>query len=387
MLTQAKKIKRALLLLCSLFVAGSSNHAANIGFWQVLYGKANAVPSYWQFPRYFSLHLAKLPNTTLGLLARNKIPSAQFAYSLNLLKSSRTESAKLYWRASVQTMSDAKRQQLAAELLAQSRWDDLQLLVKQRILPAGTVFNHFKLQSSEPHSDLTAEFLQQLGFLSLDSTIAADSQCLFNVLMMSDHRKGLYKLAEFIKQYKSKPEPNHGVFCFTQPIYVAGAVACQSDASKMAKCDWQSTSLQQHLPSGFDFIVMMTLQGSANVAEGIMQLSSQAYYQMFLHELMHLNGFEDEYILPKEKQAWLCQQTGFVAPNLFIANAQKAPQDWYKSESCQQGAVAYKPSKQWSIMQYQQVALSAQYRALWQKHIETHASLFPRYTGRIASPK
>jgi hypothetical protein len=386
-LTQAKHIKRALLLLCSLFVAGSSNHTASIGFWQVLYGKANAVPSYWQFPRYFSLHFTQLPGTTLGVLARNKIPSAQYAYSLNLLKNNRTDAAKLYWRASVEKISDVKRQKLAAELLAQSRWGDLQLLAKQRLLPAGEVLNHFKLQSSEPYSRLTAEFLQQLGFLSLDLTVKANSQCVFNVLMMSDHRNGLYKLAEFIEQYNSKPEPNRGVFCFTQPIYVAGAVACQSDATKMAQCDWQNIQLQQRLPSGFDFIVMMTRHGSANVADGIMHLNSQAYYQMFLHELMHFNGFEDEYVLADEKQAWLCQQNGFVAPNLFIANSQKPPQGWYKSESCQHGAQAYKPSQEWSIMQYQQVPLSAQYRALWQAHINTHSSLFPRFTSLRESSK
>jgi hypothetical protein len=385
-LTQAKRIKHLLLLLCSLFVAGSSNHDANIGFWQVVYGKANAVPSYWQFSRYFSQHLTQLPSTTLGLLARNNIASAQFAYALNLLKNNRTEDAKLYWRASVKAMNDVKRQQLASELLAQSRWEDLQLLVQQRILPVGEVLSHFKLQSSEVHSSVTAEFLQQLGFLSLSATIQANSQCVFNVLMMSDHRQGLYKLAEFVEQYNSQPEPYHGAFCFTQPIYVAGAIACQNDATKMAQCDWKTAKLKHQLPNGFDFIVMMTQQGSANVEQGIMQLSSHAYYQMFLHELMHFNGFEDEYVLPTEKQAWLCQQNGFVAPNLFIANPQSPPPGWYKSDSCQQG-VAYKPSKHWSIMQYQQVPLSAQYRALWRSHIESHSSLFPRFSAVTDSAK
>jgi len=39
-------------------------------------------------------------------------------------------------------------------------------------------------------------------------------------------------------------------------------------------------------------------------------------------------------------------------------------------KSCQKEGVAYKPSENWSIMQYQQLGLSAQYRAIWLKHLD-----------------
>jgi hypothetical protein len=61
----------------------------------------------------------------------------------------------------------------------------------------------------------------------------------------------------------------------------------------------------------------------------------------------------------------LCKRQGYVAPNLYISQGEAAPNGWHKSLSCQQGGVAYKPTKQWSIMQYQQLGLSKRYRALW----------------------
>lgn len=387
MKTPVNYLAAAIILFASLLIAGSSNHAAAIGFWQVLHAKANVISSYWLFPNYFSQQLTQLPDSALAILARNDIPHAQHSYSVKLLKNNRTDAAKWYWRSSVDQVDEAKRQQLAAQLLAQSQWQELQLLAKQGLLPPGAVDNHLKLHTSEPYQRVPTAFLQQHGFLSLTSPITAEPQCMFNVLMMSDHRNGLYKLAQFIHNYQRQPEPSDAVFCFSRPIYVAGAIDCQNSATSMARCDWHNAALVQQLPRGFDFMVMMTKQGSANVQSGVMQLNSTAHYQLFLHELMHFNGFEDEYELPPAKQAWLCQQRGFVAPNLFIAKDQPAPQGWYRSRSCQQGAVAYKPSEQWSIMQYQQLALSAQYRALWQAHIATHFALFPRYSAFIEGAK
>ncbi|XQF89831.1 hypothetical protein ACOBV8_14215 [Pseudoalteromonas espejiana] len=90
---------------------------------------------------------------------------------------------------------------------------------------------------------------------------------------------------------------------------------------------------------------------------------------------MHFSGFEDEYPLAASKQKWLCAKKGFVAPNLYISQGETAPTGWYKSESCQQGGVAYKPSEHWSIMQYQQLGLSKRYRALWKAQIQLQQSL------------
>jgi hypothetical protein len=352
-------------------MTGSSNHYNALGFWHVLNAKANAIQSYWQFPQYFSVNLQQLPDITLAALARNKIPSAQYIYSLKLLKNKRSKIAKVYWQASISNTTDLQRKKLARQLFKQSRWDDLNVLAKRDFLPEGYVQNHLNLQTSKPYPTLPNQFMKSLGFLLLNAEIKTDQQCLFNVLMMSEHRSGLYKLAALINTYSKQPEPRRNTFCFSQPVYAAGAINCNNTVTKMAQCNWQPSSLKTQLSSEFDFIVMMSKHGSANVKKAVMQLSSQTNYNVFLHELMHFNDFEDEYVLPHAKQLWLCKQRGFVAPNLFISHGDPAPAGWHKSESCQQGGVAYKPAKQWSIMQYQQLGLSDQYRALWQAHIKS----------------
>ena len=383
MLTQVKRFKLIGVLLCCLLITGSSNHLGAIGFWHVLNTKANVLQSYWNSPVHFSDHLEKLPKTSLAILARNQISSAQYMYSLKLIKSSQSETAKPFWLSAINDLTIPERKILAAKLLEQSRWGDLKLLASKNKLPAGDVLNHLKLQLKTPQSKVSTAFIHNLGFSSLRNISKPNKQCMFNVLTMSDHRSGLYKLTEFINTYNKQPEPRENIFCFSKPVYVAGMLECKSSTSKIAKCDWELSKLNNQLPNNYDFIVMMPKDGTANVTKGTMLINSKAKYSVFLHELMHFNGFEDEYALPKTKQAWLCAKTGFVAPNLFISHGEPPPTDWHKAKSCQQEGIAYKPSENWSIMQYQQLGLSAQYRQLWLKHLDTTNGKFHRHSSAL----
>lgn len=383
MLTQVKRFKLIGVLLCCLLITGSSNHLGAIGFWHVLNTKANVLQSYWNSPVHFSDHLEKLPKTSLAILARNQISSAQYMYSLKLIKSSQSDTAKPFWLSAINDLTIPERKILATKLLEQLRWSDLELLASKNKLPAGDVLNHLKLQLKTPQSKVSTAFIHNLGFSSLRNISKPNKQCMFNVLTMSDHRSGLYKLTEFINTYNKQPEPRENIFCFSKPVYVAGMLECKSSTSKIAMCDWQLSKLNNQLPNNYDFIVMMPKDGTANVTKGTMLINSKAKYSVFLHELMHFNGFEDEYALPKTKQAWLCAKTGFVAPNLFISHGEPPPTDWHKAKSCQQGGIAYKPSENWSIMQYQQLGLSAQYRQLWLKHLDTTNGKFHRHSSAL----
>lgn len=370
MLTQVKRIKLIGVLLCCLILSGSSNHLNAIGYWHALSTKANVLQNYWRFPTYFSHHLTTLPNTLLAKLARHSIPNAQYTYSLRLLNDNQGDTAKKFWFASINELTISQRKTLATHLLEQARWSDLKLLASINSLPAGDVLNHLKIEIKTPHNNISSAFISKLGFASLQDHLKPDAQCMFNVLAMSDHRSGLYKLSELINTYNKQPEPKHNIFCFSKPIYVAGTIECSNSVNQAAKCYWERSELKKQLPKNFDFIIMMPEQGMANVSKGTMLVNSTANYNVFLHELMHFSGFEDEYVLPKSKQAWLCAQSGYVAPNLYISQNNDAPIGWHKAKSCQKGGVAYKPSENWSIMQYQQLGLSAQYRAIWLKHLD-----------------
>ena len=363
-------LKAVVILISSLFITGSSNYYNVIGFWQVIHTKANPLQIYWQFPRYFKKHIDKLPNNVVALLARGAIPTAQLHHALNLLATGEEQTAQRYWQKSLPKLSSKERIKLAKQLLLYKQWEDLHYLAAANYIEQPQILNQLYLKQGVDHHKLSENFLQRLGFLSLNSNIQPSNRCMYNVLMMSDHRKGLYKLAKLVTSYNIKPEPSSNIFCFTDPVYVSGEISCATLKTSAATCNWQAATLDKALLARFDFIIMMPKNGSANVHRNIMQLSSDANYNVFLHELMHFSGFEDEYPLPRAKQAWLCQMSGLVAPNLFIVQkGELAPKGWYKSKSCQEGGTAYKPSKDWSILEYQQLGLSEQYRALWFSHI------------------
>ncbi|BED88609.1 hypothetical protein PspMM1_10770 [Pseudoalteromonas sp. MM1] len=370
MLTLAKYVKFLSVLLGCLILSGSSNRFGAIGFWHVLNSKANVLQSYWQTPSYFRSHVSQLPDTQLAKLARLSIPLAQYRYSLRLINSGHANTAKVFWRAGASNLSVEHRKTLAEQLLVHSRWQDLALLANEKLLPEGNEKNHLKLELSTHYSQVSNEFINQLGFASISDDIEPQTQCLFNVLTMSNHRSGLYKLNELISRYDQAPEPRKHVFCFSMPVYVAGAVKCSIDKNQAAQCSVQTPKLIKSVTENFDFIIMMPKYGTANVTNNTMLINSDAQYHVFLHELMHFNGFEDEYALPLTKQAWLCTQRGLVAPNLYISDGKQKPQGWHKANSCQKGGIAYKPSENWSIMEYQQLGLSDQYRALWLNQLD-----------------
>ena len=347
----------------------SVNQHRDLAFWHAQHTPHSLLINYYRFVDDFNSQLNSLPDPSLYLLALNAVADAQFAWALRLLNNDKPQAALPFWRVSVAQQNAEQRQQLSAQLLRFERWSDLESLNKQQLLPASYVAEHFKLQRKVAPQQIKPAFADDEGFLLAFSQLEATPQCQFNVLMMTDHRQGISQLNALSHRYQQQPEPHAASFCFTKPIYLGNTINCQQQPNSAAKCDWRPLIAEKSWPTGFDFIVMMTQTGSGNVQGGIMHLNSTSNYGLFLHELMHFNGFEDEYALPAAKQAWLCEQQGLVAPNLFIANGVTAPAGWVISDSCQTGSKAYKPSADWSIMQYQRLPLSSQYQQLWRQKI------------------
>ena len=165
MKARANFFKLSILLLCASLINGSSNKQNSIGFWQVLHAKANVIDSYWQFPGYFASHILQLPPTSLATLARNKIAHAQYGYGLSLLANNQTETAKLFWQASLDEITIKQQKHLAASLLAQQRWQDLALLKAHNKLPKGDAFYHLQLQQRAPFDALNQPFMNKLGLV------------------------------------------------------------------------------------------------------------------------------------------------------------------------------------------------------------------------------
>ena len=369
--TPVKYLTLVAVVLSVGCLPSSVNQHCDVAFWQVQHTPESTLLNYYRFINEFNLRLSSLSDPTLYRLALNQVTDAQFAWALRLLDNKHPRAAKPFWSVSVGAQNVDRRKQLSSSLLALQRWSDLTSLKKLQLLPEGDVAEQLKLQQRAPPHSINKGFADDEGFLLAFSQLKAKSQCQFNVLMMTDHRKGISQLNTFRQHYQQQPQPSATSFCFSDPIYLGNTIDCQLQPELAAKCDWLPLIENKKWPTGFDFIVMMTPVGSGNVQGGIMHLNSASHYGLFLHELMHFNGFEDEYALPSAKQIWLCNQQGLVAPNLFIANGLTPPKGWTLSDSCQTGSKAYKPSENWSIMQYQQLSLSAQYQQIWLQQISS----------------
>jgi hypothetical protein len=334
---------------------------------------------YHQFPHIFEQNLKVLPDASVENLALNGSESAMFNWSKRLLRLGEADKAKRYWQNTVAGLTRNERQQLAQLLFDLNRWEELSELTERGLVPESVILEQVKLYLSYPPESISSIFAFKAGFLLSPTKLSANFRCDYNVLMMSDHRAGLIKLRSFSNTYSQSPEPSENSFCFSEPVYLGNNIVCQTDPLKAAGCDWRPMIANYTWPKEYDFIVMMPREGRGNVRGGVMQLSSKSHYQLFLHELMHFSGFEDEYAVPKLKQAWLCKQKGHVAPNLFIANNTAPPAGWGLSETCEGTVKSYKPSKKWSIMRYQQILLSPKYRKLWANQIENNLYKPVRY--------
>ena len=379
MITLARVRFFCFAVLSLVYLTSSVNHHAQIALWLTLQGHSSALTGYYQFPNFFEKNLKALPNFSVESLALNGSTPATFNWSKRLLRVGKADKAKLYWQTIVISLTRNERLQLAQLLFDLNRWDDLSDLTEQGLVPQSVILEQVKLHLSYPPASISSKFASQAGFLLSPKMLKANSRCAYNVLMMSDHRVGLTKLDSFSDIYSLSPEPSENSFCFSEPVYLGNNIACQTNPLKAAACNWQLVIEHYVWPQEFDFIVMMSREGRGNVRGGVMQLSSKSSYQLFLHELMHFSGFEDEYAVPKSKQAWLCQQKGYVAPNLFIANNLSPPVGWYPSETCEGTAKSYKPNKPWSIMRYQQLPLSQKYRELWASQIHNQLYKPVRY--------
>lgn len=355
-----------------MVLTSSVNRHARLGYWLALQDSAATLAGYYQFPDIFEQNLNTLPKSSIEDLALNGAEHAKFSWAIILLKEGNADKARLFWQNTVVKQSAQQRLDLATLLLELNRWEELSALAEQSLVPKSAILEQIKLHFSYPPESISSAYAHQAGFLLSLHGLSADNRCEYNVLMMSDHRAGISKLNRFSNKHALSPEPNDKSFCFSEPVYIGDNIACQTDPLKAASCNWRALIKKYVWPKNYDFIVMMPREGRGNVRAGIMQLNSQSSYQLFLHELMHFSGFEDEYPVPKNKQVWLCKQKGYVAPNLFVANNIKPPTGWQPSETCEGTVKSYKPDKKWSIMRYQELPLSAEYRELWLEQIENN---------------
>ncbi|WP_138637135.1 hypothetical protein [Pseudoalteromonas citrea] len=324
--------------------------------------------SFYQAQSRIVLHA--LPDATIRSLSKLAQPEIAFEWAIRLAKQGLYTRSRVYWQRYLNNASQAQVIRLVALLKAANDISAIALIASKQPLPMHYL-DWLSLHRGVLPSAFNSERLAAHNMSSPLDSVTFARECINRVLVLTDHLAAVKKLKQFKIRYTSAPEPSVWSYCFSEPIYIGDTMQCTPDNSQFAYCDVAALkrAYPAMLPQG-DKALMMTRQGNANVRGDMMTLNTQSQYAVFMHELMHFSGFEDEYSVPKQKAKWLCQRAGRHAPNLYVGELNDAPKGWVKSNTCNYGALqAYKPSEGWSIMEYQTRPLTAQYRRLWQQAI------------------
>lgn len=361
----------SLIILACMGLQASHSYSKPLYTYYSQFSAAVLLSWQHQHPADFSkaFHSFTAPQRTV--LVKAQIPQAKWHKAFELIENKQFAQAVLYWQPLLkhpttnQSHHNRQIKRLIKRLSAAQDWQGLRYLWQQGYsLPqdiSQQMLMEFKLPASLLPTVKSSAFYTQL------QQVNAPVNCLANVLLLSDHRLGMNKLQQFRQRFIGEGEPQQHALCFSPPVYVGDMLKCQPQRQQFARCNWSVLAAQpQLMPAGFHFIVMMSSQGKANVQSGIMQLSSDAPYHVFIHELMHFSGFYDEYRAANKVQQIQCQQNKRFGINLYIG--EQPPQGWVKSPYCDNGR-AYKPSPEVSIMQRSSVGLTAFYRALWQAQL------------------
>ncbi|MCG7536410.1 hypothetical protein [Pseudoalteromonas sp. OOF1S-7] len=359
-------LRYMVLLVCCTLVASSTfnpwqTHSPNARLAQLSVLKRSPHSFYLDVQRA-KLRLPELPDDTVLALRQLGHPEAAFEWALRQARHGELHAALLLASAHWETVSLQSQRRLLESLIFAEALPEVQQLASQFTLPQ-PYRTLSRIMQGVSASALSSADLQALNIKTVDEISWGSAQCARRVAMLSDSWAGLKKLQQLKTQYLAAPLPYSGSYCFADPVYLGTDLQCRLKAQKFAYCDLSILPGRAKWSSA-DHLVLMTEHGDANVSRGVMTLSLSSDYKVFIHELMHFSGFEDEYAIGKAKAHRLCATPGHKAPNLYVGH--QPPDGWYPSRSCEAGLLpAFKPQQAMSNMQYQSLALTTRYKALW----------------------
>ncbi|MDK1313007.1 hypothetical protein [Pseudoalteromonas ardens] len=362
----ALMLRYVVLLVCSTLIAGSAFnpwHFNSPNARQAQLSLLKRSPqSFFLDVRRAGLLLPELSDDTVLTLRKLDEPSAAFEWAIRLVEQGHLDTALLLASAHWEATSAQAHLRLLKSLTTAQAVSEVNQLASQFVLPQ-PYFTLSQVMQGASASMLASDDLQQLTIRTVNELHWDDAKCIRRVAMLSDSWLGLKKLQRLKAQYLAAPLPHSGSYCFAEPVYMGSDLQCHLKAQKFAYCDLAALPGSEYWSSA-DHLVLMTKHGDANVSRGVMTLNLNSDYAVFIHELMHFSGFEDEYAIGEAKAQWLCATPGYKAPNLYVGTT--PPKGWYPSQSCEAGLLsAFKPQQAMSNMQYQSLALSTRYKELW----------------------
>lgn len=285
------------------------------------YGKTNNLAAYHEYQRRTQQQGSPLwLRSTLALERTQPLIALELA---NYYQSNKNEQQASFWYKQLSKVSSEEAQ------LAVAFWH----VNHQRPTLAANTFQHpvlarsivanvelLKLAIDSGNTDLIESSLQQIKLLKPDHPILKQAQsfnvslhelnwlpqCELSIQPIATRWQDLKKLSRLISQIESSRAAEH--FCFAQVAYEPLAnLSCHHEVTRRIDCQRNQWS-QKLKASTVRYMLVMVPEGGAVVDNGILFLDSSDDERVFMHELLHLAGFIDEYPLPKAHSKCLAAQ-------------------------------------------------------------------------------
>jgi len=178
----------------------------------------------------------------------------------------------------------------------------------------------FKEIASISTSKELLPFSQKLdSFISMDGTNNIyDKNCLATIAPFTTDLTNLDYFNKLISSEKLTPLKPY--LCFSPVKYISKTkLSCQHNAKEAIRCNEDIWNNNRHLANQNNrFVAVLVDKGGANVNGGILYIDSKDNDEVFMHELLHLLGFIDEYALPKRHFRCLTVQNTMFSHNIAI---------------------------------------------------------------------
>lgn len=353
----ATQVKKLSVLLLLLVLTGSSSNYSHLSSATLQRWLVKSPHLYFQVAPHLTITPEQASHSLVRALAQLPLVNWQYERLQRALGSHTQPGVKPLLLGLWHKLNQQQRRQLTEQLLQTSQWPLLSEVIKLGGVPEShRVFT--QLAQAKTVAQLPRH--KELDQYQLLNTInKPDHHCRYHIALIAADLKGLRQLQQLKMAFEQQPEPQAGVYCLSKPIYAAKRLSC-TEKDRFAQCRLAASSITE----SFDYTVLMAAKGHANVVGQQMTLAHNSNYNVFIHELMHFSGFEDEYPVAAAKAKWLCAKSGFKAPNLYVG--EHAPYNWAPSRTCEHGKLtSFKPQKGYSLLEYQSIKLSDKYRELW----------------------
>ena len=166
----------------------------------------------------------------------------------------------------------------------------------------------------QPHNKLLKQ-LKKYQITAVEHPVEK-TLCANSIQFFATNLKHLNKLDKLIISISEHPLGQY--FCFNTPRYIPlQQLDCRFDIDKAIQCnDIVWSRFEPEISTRF--IGLMLEKGGANVDNGIMYLDEFDDIDVFIHELSHLVGFVDEYILSKNHKVCQNAQESMFSHNISI---------------------------------------------------------------------